>query len=281
MLETVQPKSFNDLVRVSGYSHGTMVWLKNAEELIKTGVAKASETIATRDDIMNFLIEKGLDPLVAFNIMEAVRKGNKANLVGQHQALLREKGVPGWYIDSCKKISYLFPKAHAAAYVMTACRIAYWKVHYPKEFYAAHFSVRAADFDLDTIIAGQTAIKGAITEIERKGQKAEDKEKSLLAVLELALEMYSRDIKFQRVDIYNSHPTRFLIAGKDILPPLTALKKLGENGALKIAQAREPGPFSSRDDLRARAGVSKTIMEVLSQHGCLDDLPESNQISLF
>ncbi|MDR3348991.1 MAG: PolC-type DNA polymerase III, partial [Acidaminococcales bacterium] len=281
MLETLKPKSFNELVRISGYSHGEMVWLKNAEELIKNGTAKTSETIATRDDIMNFLMEKGIDPLVAFKIMEDVRKGNKSNLVAEYQPLLREKQVPEWYVSSCKKISYLFPKAHAAAYVMTACRIAYWKAHRPMEFYAAYFSVRAEDFDADTILAGRQAIKDAISQIEKKGQNATAKEKKLLVVLEIAFEMYLRGIKLQRVNVYHSHPTQFLIAGKDILPPLTALSGLGENLAMKIAQARKAGLFSSKDDLRARSGVSKAIIDALSAHGCLDDMPESNQISLF
>ncbi len=279
MLEDTKPACFSELVRISGYSHGTDVWLNNAQDLIRSGTAKVAETISARDDIMLYLIAKGVDSLIAFNTMEDVRKGKGVKPAAEEA--MREKKVPEWYIESCNKIKYMFPKAHAVAYVMMAYRIAYCKVHYPREFYAAYFSIRADDFDADLILQGNAVIKNQIKLIEQKGKEASAKEKSLATVLELAYEMGLRKLSFLRIDLYRSHPTRFLLVEGGLLPPLTSLAGLGKTAALNIAAAREGEPFISRDDLRLRAGVSKTVIELLSNHGCLDDLPESNQTSLF
>lgn len=279
MLEDTKPKCFSELVRISGYSHGTDVWLNNAQDLIKSGTANVSETISARDDIMIYLIQKGVEPLIAFKTMEDVRKGK--GVKEDYQKAMREKNVPEWYIESCQKIKYMFPKAHAVAYVMMAYRIAYCKVHYPKEFYAAYFSIRADDFDADLILQGNEAIKSNIKQIEQKGREASDKEKRLVTILELAYEMGLRKINFERIDLYKSHPTKFLIVENGLLPPLTALAGVGKNAAINIDAARQGGPFISQDELRIRSGVSKTVIETLVNHGCLDDLPKSNQVSLF
>ncbi len=289
MLEDTNPACFSDLVRISGYSHGENVWLDNAQDLIKNNIAKVEETISSRDDIMIYLMKQGVEALTAFNTMEDVRK-NKFNINEEKrkkegkktfEETMRENNVPEWYIESCKKIKYMFPKAHATAYVMMAYRIAWCKVHYPKEFYAAYFSIRADDFDADLILEGAESIKNHLKSIEQKGREASAKEKSLATVLELAYEMNLRGLEFHRVDIYQSHPKRFLIKEGALLPPLTALAGLGQNAALNIATARKEGEFISRDDLRVRAGISKTIIELLGKHGCLDGLPESNQVCLF
>ena len=279
MLEDTRPKCFSELVRISGYSHGTDVWLNNAQDLIKSGTAQVSETISARDDIMIYLIQKGVDSLIAFKSMEDVRKGK--GVKEEYQKAMREKNVPEWYIESCQKIKYMFPKAHAVAYVMMAYRIAYCKVHYPKEFYAAYFSIRADDFDADLILQGPEVIRTTIKQIEQKGREASDKEKRLVTILELAYEMTLRKINFEHIDLYKSHPTKFLIVENGLLPPLTALAGVGKNAAINIDAARQGGPFISQDELRIRSGVSKTVIETLANHGCLDDLPKSNQVSLF
>ena len=279
MLEDTKPKHFSELVRISGYSHGTDVWLNNAQTLIKNGTANVNETISCRDDIMLFLIQKEVDPLTAFKTMEDVRKGK--GVKEEYQKAMRERHVPNWYIESCQKIKYMFPKAHAVAYVMMAYRIAYCKVHFPKQFYAAYFSIRADEFDADIVVQGKEHVKSQIKLIEQKGKDASVKEKSLLTILELAYEMQLRGFNFKKVDLYKSDPARFLIIDNELLPPLTALAGVGKNAALNIAAAREDGEFISQDELRVRAGVSKTVIEMLLNHGSLDGLPESNQTSLF
>jgi DNA polymerase-3 subunit alpha (Gram-positive type) len=211
--------------------------------------------------------------------MENVRKGK--GIAEQDAKDLRSWQVPDWYIDSCQKIKYMFPKAHAVAYVLMAYRIAYCKVHHPQAFYAAYFTIRAADFDADLILAGEEAIKKHISLLKQKGRNISKKEEDFMAVLEVAYEMNLRGIKFCRVDLYKSHPTKFLLTEDGLLPPLTALVGLGKNNALNIAAARGKTAFISQDDLRLKAGVSKPIIELLRQHGCLDDLPDSSQIALF
>ncbi|QGG48214.1 PolC-type DNA polymerase III [Heliorestis convoluta] len=279
MLEDTRPKSFSELVRISGFSHGTDVWLNNAQDLIKSGTCQVNEAISTRDDIMVYLIYQGLPPKKAFSIMESVRKGK--GLKPEDEELMRHHQVPSWYIESCKKIKYMFPKAHAVAYVTMAFRIAYFKVYYPEAFYASFFTVRADEFDGDIICNGVHPVRMKIEEIEKKGHDATQKEKNLMTILELALEMYERGIAMQKVTLLRSHSTRFLIEREGLLPPFAALAGLGEAAAQNIMTAREEVPFTSIEDIRIRARVSKTVIEVLQNHGALEGLSETNQICLF
>ena len=279
MLEDTKPKGFSELVRISGFSHGTDVWLNNAQDLIRSGTATVGETISARDDIMVYLIHKGVKPQTAFKVMEDVRKGKgiKADVV----ATLKESDVPDWYIESCQKIKYMFPKAHAVAYVMMAFRIAYCKVHYPLPFYASYYTVRAGEFDADLIVKGETVIRQKMAELEQKGNGASAKEKGLLTILEMALEMFLRGYKFERVDLYRSDATKFLIVEGGLLPPLAALEGVGDNAARSIVQCRQDKRFTSAEDLRQRARVSKPVVDTLREHGALGDLPETDQMMLF
>ncbi|RWZ60455.1 PolC-type DNA polymerase III [Halobacillus fulvus] len=279
MLEDTKPKTFAELVIISGLSHGTDVWLGNAEQLISDGICTLPEVIGCRDDIMVYLMHKGLDPSLAFKIMEFVRKGR--GLQDEWIEEMKKHGVPDWYIDSCKKIKYMFPKAHAAAYVLMAVRIAYFKVHYPIYFYAAYFTVRASDFELDTMIKGSAAIRSRIEEIQSKGLDATPKEKNVMTVLELALEMCERGYHFKSVDLYRSSATDFLVEGDGLIPPFNAVDGLGTNAAINIVNAREEGEFLSKQDLRERSRISKTVLEYLDNFGCLEGMPDENQLSLF
>lgn len=281
MLTDTKPQNFSDLLRISGLSHGTDVWLNNAQELIRSETATVSEVISTRDDIMTYLIYRGLEPGTAFKIMEDVRKGKGINR--ENIQCLNEFDVPQWYIGSCQKIKYLFPKAHAAAYVMSALRIAYYKVYYPAAFYASFFSVRADEFDADIVVGGIPVIKRKMEEIHKKGNEVTQKEEKLNTILELALEMFLRNIKLNRVDYLKSDASQFLIVdeGQALLPPLISLQGLGNSAALSIVNARKEKLFSSREDLRSRAKISKTVIEVLDKHGSLHELPENDQITLF
>ncbi|CQR47661.1 DNA polymerase III PolC-type [Paraliobacillus sp. PM-2] len=279
MLEDTKPKTFAELVIISGLSHGTDVWVGNAKDLIDDGICELPDVIGCRDDIMVYLMHKGLDASLAFKIMEFVRKGK--GLQDEWIVEMKKHDVPDWYIDSCKKIKYMFPKAHAAAYVLMAIRIAYFKVHHPILFYAAYFSVRADDFELDTMIKGGETIKKRMEEILTKGHDASPKEKSLLTVLELSLEMNKRGFTFQKVDLYRSSATDFLVEGNTLIPPFNAVDGLGTNAALNIVKAREQGEFLSKEDLRERSRISKTVLEYLDDHGCLDGMEEKNQLSLF
>jgi DNA polymerase III subunit alpha, Gram-positive type len=279
MLEDTQPKTFSQLVRISGFSHGTDVWLNNAQNLIKDGTAKLSEAISARDDIMVYLIHKGVEPGKAFKIMESVRKGK--GVKPEDAEDMRKNNVPEWYVESCQKIKYMFPKAHAVAYVMMAFRIAWFKVYHPAAFYATYFTVRATDFDAQLITQGEYIIRTKMTELERKGNAVTAKEKSLLTILEVALEMILRGIPLKKVDLYNSDATKFLIEKDGLLPPLASLQGLGENAANNIVSVRGELPFSSLEDLRNRARVSKTVIEILRDYGCLHHMPESDQTVLF
>ncbi|MBP2654911.1 MAG: polymerase subunit alpha [Firmicutes bacterium] len=280
MLEDTKPQNFSGLVRISGFSHGTDVWLNNAQDLIRSGTAPLSEAISTRDDIMIYLIQKGVAPQIAFKVMESVRKGK--GIKQDDVACLRESNVPEWYIESCQKIKYMFPKAHAVAYVMMAFRIAYCKVHYPLAFYASYFTVRATEFDANLIVKGEQILRQKLAELEQKANNAMTaKEKGQQTICEIALEMYLRGLTFERVDLYKSDATRFLIVEEGLLPPLAALEGVGENAARNIVEARQNKPFSSVDDLRLRSRVSKTVIDILREHGCLGNLPENNQLMLF
>jgi DNA polymerase III subunit alpha, Gram-positive type len=279
MLEDTKPTTFSELVQISGLSHGTDVWLGNAQELIHNNICNLSEVIGCRDDIMVYLIYQGLEPSLAFKIMEFVRKGK--GLQDEWVEEMKKNGVPDWYIDSCLKIKYMFPKAHAAAYVLMAVRIAYFKVHHALLYYAAYFTVRAEDFDIEAMVRGSQAVRAKIEEITSKGLDASPKEKNTLTVLELALEMCERGYKFQKVDLYRSQAAEFVIDGDSLIPPFNSIPGLGTNAAINIVNARQNGEFLSKEDLQQRGRVSKTIIEYLDNHGCLEALPDKNQLSLF
>lgn len=279
ILEMTKPTTFMELVRICGLSHGTDVWLNNAQGLVQSGTATLNEVICTRDDIMTYLIQKGIDKRTAFKIMENVRKGR--GLTQEEKTIMEEYQIPSWYIDSCQRIKYMFPKAHAVAYVTMAFRIAYFKVNYPLAFYASFFSVRAEDFDYQSIMKGYDGIKAKISEIEKQGNAASQKDKKLLPILEVALEMYCRGFKFYPVDIYQSDVKQFKIKGDGLIPPFSALPNIGVNAAIGILLAREKADFISCEDFQQRTHLNRTAMEVLRENGCLDGLPESSQISLF
>ena len=281
MLVDTMPHTFVELLIISGLSHGTDVWLNNAQDLVRNKTATLSEVIGLRDDIMVYLIQHGLEPGTAFKIMEFVRKGRaaKEGMPEDFEKAMRENDVPEWYIDSCKKIKYMFPKAHAAAYVMMAFRIAYFKVHYPAEFYMAYYTVRADLFDAAIMAKGKDKVVQEMKKIKIKGSSATANEKNLLTILELCHEMYERGIEFGSVSLYKSHPYKFSKEDGKIIPPLNAFAGVGTNAAEAIAKAREDGGFMSKEDLKARAGITKTVVEVLAENGVLDDLPDSSQIS--
>lgn len=279
MLDDTKPMKFSELVRISGFSHGTDVWLNNAQDLIKSGTAKLSDAISARDDIMVYLIHKGLDPSDAFKIMESVRKGK--GVKPEDVDKMKSKQVPVWYIESCQKIKYMFPKAHAVAYVMMAYRIAYCKVHYPLAFYAAYFTVRATEFDAEIVAAGPVAVRKKLNDFEQKGNTLSVKEKSMQTILEIALEMYLRGYQFHKIDLYKSDAAKFVIVEDGLLPPLAGLQGLGTNAAISMVKARAERSFSSIEDLRNRSHISKTIIEILRVHGCLTGMSETDQMMLF
>ncbi|MBL1227487.1 PolC-type DNA polymerase III [Enterococcus sp. BWR-S5] len=285
MLEQTHPSTFAELLQISGLSHGTDVWLGNAEELIRRGEANLAEVIGCRDDIMVYLIHAGLDDGMAFKIMETVRKGlwNKIpdELREEYLKAMRENNVPEWYIDSCSKIKYMFPKAHAAAYVLMALRVAYFKVYFPILYYCAYFSVRADDFDLVAMSQGKEATKARMKEIQDKGLEASTKEKNLLTVLEIANEMLERGYKFSMIDLYKSDAENFVIDGDTLIAPFRAVPSLGLNVANAIVEARQDREFLSKEDLATRGKVSKTLIEYMNDNGVLKDLPDENQLSLF
>nr|WP_300280071.1 PolC-type DNA polymerase III [Peptacetobacter sp.] len=280
MLLDTKPTTFAELVRISGLSHGTDVWVNNAQDLVKENIVGLKDVISTRDDIMNYLIFKGLPPKMSFTIMESVRKGR--GLKPEHEKTMRENNVPEWYINSCKKIKYMFPKAHAVAYVMTSFRLAYCKVHYPEAFYATYFTTKVEDFDADLIIKGYDAIKAKKKEIEELGNEATQKEKGMYIILEVAQEMYARGIKIAPVDIYKSSASEFEVVEKGLLrPPMTALQGVGENAAIHIEEERKNGEFISKEDFRKRTKISRTVVETLDKHGALGNMSDKDQLSLF
>ena len=276
MLLDTKPTTFAELVRISGLSHGTDVWTNNAQELVKDGIATLKEVICTRDDIMLYLMQHGLPPINAFEIMERVRKGKK--LTGRDETLMRENKVPEWYINSCNKIQYMFPKAHAVAYVTMAFRIAWFKVHYPKAFYIAYFSVRADEFDAGTMLDEDKVI-AEIARLESIENTLNQKDKNVLTILQIVREMFARGEKLLPVDLYKSDTKRFLNEAEGIRPPLMSLPGLGETVAETIAAAREQDDFQSIEDLRIRGKVNKSIIDSMQEQGVLDGLPESSQLS--
>ncbi len=281
MLNDTKPTTFSELVRISGLSHGTDVWLGNAQEYIRGGFCDLSHAICTRDDIMIYLIAAGLEEEQSFTIMEKVRKGK--GLSPDDEASMREHNVPDWYIDSCNKIKYMFPKAHAVAYVTMAFRVAWFKVHYPEAYYAAYFTVRADDFDTSTMAMGESVARAALNDINerKKDGTASPKEDNLIPILELCIEMYCRGYKFTKVDLYKSHATNFEITEDGLLPPLNGLPGLGENAAKAITAERDKGEFKNVEDLRLRTGATKSVLEILEANGCFEGMSESNQVSLM
>ena len=284
MLKDTKPKTFEELLRISGLSHGTDVWLGNAQDLINNGTATLSEVICTRDDIMLYLIKQGLEPNTSFKIMELVRKGKVAKEPekwAKFKAIMEENNIPKWYIDSCNKIKYLFPKAHAAAYVTNAFRIAWFKVHIPKAYYCAYFSIRADAFDSDIMCHGKEKVKNEMKRIELLGQNATQKEGAMYETLEIVNEMYERGITFLPIDLYKSGATRFKMEDEGIRPPLNSIPGFGTVAAQGIEEARKDGEFMSISDLKLRAKIGKSAIELLQKAGCLEGMSESNQMSLF
>jgi len=276
MLVDTKPTTFAEFVRISGLSHGTDVWLGNAQELINEGIATLNEAICCRDDIMIYLIHKGVEPAVSFKIMESVRKGK--GLTAEWEDTMRANNVPDWYIDSCKKIKYMFPKAHAVAYVTMAFRIAYYKVHYAPAYYAAYFSVRADDFDIDLMVGEK--VERYLKEYYARPDLTQ-KDKNVLTILEMCNEMQKRGITFLNVDLYKSDAKKFLIEGNSLRMPFTAIKGLGLAAAETIVEARKKEEFFSKEDLMCRTKLSKTHLEQLDALGCLEGLPDSAQMTLF
>ncbi|MQS75112.1 PolC-type DNA polymerase III [Lactobacillus halodurans] len=280
MLEKTHPTTFAELLQISGLSHGTDVWLGNAEELIDKGIVTLKDVIGCRDNIMMDLIHYGMESQIAFQIMEHVRKGR--GIPDEWKQKMKDANVPDWYIDSCLKIKYMFPRAHATAYILMALRIAYFKVHYPLYYYSAYFSVRADDFDLVAMTTGKEAVKSAMKAINDKGMDASTKEKNLLTVLELANECLERGLTIKMVDLDKSDAFNFkIIDDKTLLAPFNAIPGLGDNVAKQIVAAREEKPFLSKQDLGTRGKVSKTIIEYMTENHVLDGMPEENQLSLF
>lgn len=287
MVDETHPTTFAELLQLSGLSHGTDVWLGNAQDLIKTGIADLSTVIGCRDDIMVYLMHAGLDPKMAFTIMERVRKGLWLKISEEERngyiEAMKANNVPEWYIESCGKIKYMFPKAHAAAYVMMALRVAYFKVHHPIYYYCAYFSIRAKAFDIKTMGAGLDAIKRKMQEIaeKRKNNEASNVEIDLYTTLEIVNEMWERGFKFGKLDLYRSDATEFIIDGDTLIPPFVAMDGLGENVAKQLVRARQEGEFLSKTELRKRGGLSSTLVEKMEEMGILGNMPEDNQLSLF
>lgn len=279
MLRDTNPQTFSDLVRISGLSHGTDVWVNNAQDLVRNNTVTIKEVIATRDDIMNYLIQMKLEPLTAFKIMENVRKGK--GLKEDEIKVMKENNVPDWYINSCQTIQYMFPKAHAVAYVMMSVRIAYFKVHQPLAFYATYFTTKVDDFDAELICKGNEVVRAKMKEIDGI-EKPTKKEQDLQGILEIVDEMYSRGFGFKKVSLMESDAESFKIVDGKILPPFLALQGVGASAAQSIAAIRdEHREFLSVEDFQRLTKVSKTVIEAMKAHGCFDELPDDNQLTLF
>ena len=279
MLQDTKPKTFSDLVRISGLSHGTDVWLGNAQTLIEEGKATISTAICTRDDIMIYLIHMGMDSELSFTIMESVRKGK--GLKPEWEEAMLKANVPDWYIWSCKKIKYMFPKAHAAAYVMMAFRIAYFKVFYPLAYYAAFFSIRASSFNYEIMCLGRDKLEYFLDDYKRRSDTLSKKEQDTLKDMKIVQEMYARGFDFMPIDIYRAQASKFQIIDGKLMPSFSSIDGLGDKAADAIVDAAKDGKFLSKDDFRTRTKVSKTVTDLMDDLHLMGDLPESNQLSLF
>lgn len=286
MLKDTKPTSFAELVKISGLSHGTDVWLNNAKDLVDNKIVPFKDVIGCRDDIMVYLIQAGLKPLDAFKIMEFVRKGKASKAPDEWikwEQIMRDGNIPDWYIESCQKIKYMFPKAHATAYIMMALRVAWFKVHHPIMYYSAYFSIRTSDYDIDAMISGYDEIKNKIVDLQNKGYDMTNKESSILDVLKVALEMTARGFKFSNIDLYKSDGIKFIIDedNKTLIPPFRSLDGLGDTVANKIVEERNKKEFFSIEDLQQRGKVSQTLIDKMRIMGILEGLPETSQLSLF
>ena len=285
MVVDTKPQTLSDLIRISGLSHGTDVWLNNAQDLIRSGTATISTAICTRDDIMTYLINKGLDSEESFTIMERVRKGavakGKCKEWPEFKKDMTEHGVPEWYIGSCEKIKYMFPKAHAAAYVMMAYRIAYCKINYPLAYYAAYFGIRADAFSYEIMCQGKEKLQYYIDDYNRRSDSLSKKEQDTMKDMHIVQEMYARGLEFLPLDIYRARATKFQIIDGKLMPPLSSIDGMGDKAAEAVEEASKDGPYLSRDDFRQRTKVSKTVIDYMAELGLLTGLPESNQLSLF
>ena len=285
LVEDTKPTTFGELIKISGLSHGTDVWLGNAQDLIAKNIVPFKDTIGCRDDIMVYLMYKGVKPLKAFKIMEFVRKGKASKdkeTWKEHVKTMEEAEIPEWFIGSCAKIKYMFPKAHAAAYVISAFRIAWYKVHMPVYFYASWYSSKATDVDVENMIKGYDAIKARIEDIQAKGYEATNKENGQAESLKLALEATARGIKFLNVDLYESDATVWIAKNdKEIYPPFNAIEGLGDTVAKNIVSERQKGKFISIEDIQKRAKISQTLIDKMKDMNILEGLPDSNQLSLF
>lgn len=279
MLQDTKPKCFSDLVRISGLSHGTNVWLGNAQELIRQGKATISTAICTRDDIMGYLINQGVESSQAFTIMESVRKGK--GLKPEWEEIMKQNHVPDWYIWSCKQISYMFPKAHAAAYVMMAYRIAWYKIFYPLAYYAAYFSIRATNFSYELMCMGKERLEYYMADIKKRGDSASKKEQEMIKDMKIVQEMYARGFDFIPLDLYQAKAHRFQIIDGKLMPALDTIEGLGDKAADAVVEAAGNGKFLSKDDFRTRTKVSKTVIDLMDELGLFGDIPNSNQMSLF
>ncbi len=285
MVVDTKPQTLSDLIRISGLSHGTDVWLNNAQDLIRSGTATISTAICTRDDIMTYLINKGLDSEESFTIMERVRKGavakGKCKEWPEFKKDMTEHGVPEWYIGSCEKIKYMFPKAHAAAYVMMAYRIAYCKINYPLAYYAAYFGIRADAFSYEIMCQGKEKLQYYIDDYNRRSDSLSKKEQDTMKDMHIVQEMYARGLEFLPLDIYRARATKFQIIDGKLMPPLSSIDGMGDKAAEAVEEASKDGPYLSRDDFRQRTKASKTVIDYMAELGLLTGLPESNQLSLF
>ena len=279
MVVDTKPKTLSDLIRISGLSHGTDVWLGNAQALIESGKATISTAICTRDDIMTYLINTGMDSELSFTIMESVRKGK--GLKPEWEEAMLAAGVPDWYIWSCKKIKYMFPKAHAAAYVMMAYRIAYCKVFYPLAYYAAYFSIRATGFNYELMCQGKEKLNYYMKDYKRRADSLTQKDQATLKDMKIVQEMYARGYEFLPLDIYRAKATKFQIIDGKLMPPLSSIEGMGDKAADAVELAALDGPYLSKDDFRQRTKVSKTVIDLMADLGMFGDLPDSNQLSLF
>jgi len=279
MLVDAKPKNFSDLLQISGLSHGTDVWLGNAQDLIKDGICTISEVVGTRDSIMVYLIYNGLEKGTAFKIMEDVRKGR--GLKPEYEQAMIEQNIPSWYMDSCKKIKYMFPKAHAAAYVISAIRLGWYKVHRPLEFYAAYLSVAPGGFESTMVEGGKRGILDRIDEVEKKGNDATQKEKETIVALQIAYECLARGIEFLPVDLLKSDSFKFLPEDGKIRLPFSSIEGIGENAAIKIKEASDSNEITSVEAFQQKTMLSKSVMEILEKNHVFDNISKTDQLSIF